>query len=485
MSIAPYRGPRRQRGVAFYLFVVATLTTLAMLFAGASALQVGDPAEREAERVLAEARRAVLAYLAQPDMPLAPADAGRRLGEWRLTPDLPIAAGAGDDAAEPAYDGLAETTGCAFRTWTPGQALQPVATSGAAARCLGRLPWRTLGIAPGDVDAGGVDLAGRVPWLVVSPNLMAGAACLPNLNPLMLSVPWGGYGCPGVTPYPWLRVVDDRGNLLSDRVAFALILPGPPVAGQVRSATAGPGAWLDTVTVAAGCTAPCTPGTYSNAGFTHADGVATTLVRGPRPGTATDRAGNHAQPVAFNDRLLYVTADELFEALEARARGEAIARLRAVHASAAGHLPWAAPFGSPSGDCVAGTRFGHLPATCAAGPAPALPAWFTAGGWHRYFVYAVSSRCVETLRTCDAPALTVDARNDVDALLIAPGRAIQQVPYAASRLLAQAPLVGLVASTLAADYLDSVQNASNNDVFESVPVPSASNNDRLTLVLVP
>jgi len=472
----------RQRGVTFYLFVLFTVTMLTLLFGGAAMLQGASPGERDAERVLADSRRAVLAYLSQPDTPLNAADAGRRLGEWRLTPDLPIAAGAGEDAAEPVLDGLAETGGCATRTWVPGQALAPVATSGAAARCFGRLPWRTLGIALPDADGVGPDLAGLVPWVVVSPNLMAPAACLPDLNPLMLSVVHGGYGCPTPVPYPWIRVVDERGNLLSDRVAFALILPGPPHDDQVRGPQAGPAAWLDRLTVVATCQAPCVPGVYDNAGYSHANGQPTTLVRGPRAGSAIDRTANHAQPVRFNDRLIYVTADELFEAMATRARNELLARLRELRNAPGGYFPWAAPFQTTTGECVSGLRFGHPATNCPAGPAALLQPWFTDAGWHRYFVYAVSPRCVQTDPSCNAPGLTVSTLTNVNALLIEPGPAIQQPPFAASKLMAQVPLNGLAPSALPADYLDSVQNASDNDVFEFVPVPSASNNDRLVIV---
>ena len=472
----------RQRGMTVYLFVVFTLTTLGLLFGGLASMQGGTAAQRDAARVLVESRRAVLAYLMQPDVSLrSPADDARRLGEWRLTPDLPIAAGAGEDVVEPSFDGLAET-GCAYRTWAPGAALQPVAASGAAARCFGRLPYRTLGVVLPEHDPGGADPMGMVPWVVMSPNLAATAACLRDLNPLMLSVPWGGYACPTTTPYPWLRVVDERGNLLSDRVAFAVILPGPPQGGQVRGPAAGPGAWLDTLVVAGTCAPPCTPGTYSNADFAHPDNQATTLVRGPQAGSAVDRTTNQARPVDFNDRLLYVTADELFDALEVRARNELVARLNDVRNSGAAHFPWAAAFDTATGDCVADLRFGHPATACASGPFAALPAWFTGGGWQRYFVYAASPRCVQTDTSCVAPGLTLGARTDIQALIVAPGRAIQAAPFAPSRLLAQAPLVGALLSANAADLLDSVENASANDVFEAVDPPTPTNNDRLTIV---
>ena len=66
--------------------------------------------------------------------------------------------------------------------------------------------------------------------------------------------------------------------------------------------------------------------------------------------------------------------------------------------------------------------------------------------------------------------------------MLAPGRAIRAAPFAPSKLLAQAPLSGLLPSPLLRDYLDTVENADGNDTFESIAVPSTSVNDRLTVV---
>ena len=82
-------GAGAQRGAAFYLFVVLTLTMTAMLFSGAAAMRGTDARAAEAERVLADARRAVLAYLTQPDVPArvcineAVEIAKRFGGEWQ------------------------------------------------------------------------------------------------------------------------------------------------------------------------------------------------------------------------------------------------------------------------------------------------------------------------------------------------------------------------------------------------------------------
>lgn len=308
----PQPGAARQRGAAFYLFVVVALSTMATLAAGVASVGRVEASRRDDARVLADARAAVLAHLRLSGLQVAPDATALRHGQWTDTPDLPVTGAGGAPAA---YDGAAEAAGaCATRTWIPGAVPTPLAASGASARCFGRLPWRTWGVSIDGADPGGADHAGRVPWLVVSPNLVQDKACLPSLkavsglpNPVV-------HDCgPGRLPHPWLRVVDERGNVLSDRVAFALILPGPALEGQRRAPDAGPGAWLDRLVVPAGCAAPCSPGAYDNARFDHADSQPTTLVSAsgaidPATGQPSSR---------FNDRLTWVTVDALLDALDA------------------------------------------------------------------------------------------------------------------------------------------------------------------------
>ena len=144
-----------------------------------------------------------------------------------------------------------------------------------------------------------------------------------------------------------------------DRVAVALILPGPPLAGQVRSPAAGPAAWLDRFTLAPGCAAPCQPGTWSNAAFDHADGQPTTITAGPADDPSVARPGSGITlPLDFNDRLVWITADELFRELEKRARNELLRALATFRATKH-YFPYAAPFDATGGDCRDGLRFGH------------------------------------------------------------------------------------------------------------------------------
>lgn len=477
-------GLARQRGVALYLLVVAAAITLTALLLGGTATV--DPLRARADddaRVLADAKRLLLAHLANPDLDL-PA-AGRRLGEPGLTPDLPIASGAGADASEPNYDGNGETSGCAWRGWVPGATLRSPDVAGAAARCFGRFPWKGLKLALPDADP--QDPAGRVPWLVLSPNLSS-RLYLRDLTPSTLSKPWTGYGAPNRPPYPWLVVRDARGNLISDRVAAVLVMPGPALPGQVRSAAAGPSAWLDRLVVAPGCPQPCRPGSYDNAGYNQPDNMPVTLINGPRTTSAALRAGVYAQPPEFNDHLAWITVDELLATLEKRARTAltgTLARFRSTN----GYFPYAAPFDAVNNDCSAGLRFGHpATGTGSCSLAATLPTWFADAGWQRYFVYAVSARCVEANHPCGAPGLVVNlaaggAIGDVDALTITPGAPIVTAPFAAARGAPQVPQSGLALSADPRDWLDDPTSASAAGATftqtEGALVPA---NDRLEII---
>jgi hypothetical protein len=502
---------RRQRGAAALLMILTLIVILTIVFAPRLTLwQVHNAASGRGYQALIDAKAAILAHAANPDADVTAMAPARRLGQISFTPDLPATAGT-------TYTGLAGVTpggtpgvnpGCATRTWAPGVALidPNSATAGAAStlRCFGRLPWLSYGLpGPSTPD----DPEGTVPWMFLSANLVVGSVCLPNLNPLMLSSKFtaGVGGCfpvPAVAaavPFPWLTVVDDRGNVLSTEVAIVLILPGSPVAAaQLRTSPTdrSPAAYLESVTVAGACPAPCVPGTYNNAAYTVAAALPWTFIDAPPSTALGSQPAYYTSPFTFNDRMIYITASEYFEAMEVRARGYLLSALAAYKTNNT-YLPYSGDNAPPSTSSTAlktscttpYSKFGLLPAvvpTVACGGAVALSLlpFFTGAGWQNYFVYAVDAGCIQTapiLTRCTAPALQLGAAvTKYNAVLFSPGRAIQTAPYAVTKFGAkQAPIVLGVSGSLS-DFLDSVQNVGGGPMFDAAgTAPTANYDDRM------
>ncbi len=251
------------------------------------------------------------------------------------------------------YDGTANS-GCLDASQplgsypTPGL---PLINSGANMRCLGRLPWKAYGMSissPSENDPNGV-----MPWYAVSANLVDPTNVIFNPNLLNLN-----------PTHPWLTVRDMNGNVLSTRAAIVLIVPGATLPGQTRPPSpnlGGPNQYLDSITVPAGCTAPCVPGTYNN--FDLDDDY----IMGDEQRWITDPNNSAAKIVdssyQFNDKLIYVTIDELMPLIVKRTAGEARSALN-IYNSAKGHFPDAALLGT-TGTPVLGNDSGLLPiSTC-------------------------------------------------------------------------------------------------------------------------
>lgn len=159
---------------------------------------------------------------------------------------------------------------------------------GGGAAALGRLPWRSLGLAPLR------DGSGECLWYAVSGAFKA------NPGPDVLNQDSLGQ----------FRVVDASNNSLTGataatRAVAVIIAPGAPLPGQNRAATAGtdecggnytPGNYLDRLTIAGS--------TYDNAAIDTTPGAVSAILT--------------ASGESFNDLVVYITREELFAPIEKR-----------------------------------------------------------------------------------------------------------------------------------------------------------------------
>ena len=255
-------------------------------------------------------------------------------------------------------------------------------TSGLSDRHLiGRLP-AAGERSPCPVRGLGVELrdgSGEPLWYAVSRNLVnhrGGSAPDPPINPGLLD---------GTPAYPWLRLIDADGGVVTGsggdplEIAAVIIAPGPPLPGQVRAGAApGPAEYLDAVTVSGV--------TYDNADSDGCRDAVTGADAHTRcPGLTgeefilyPDSRDTATGTDSFNDRIAWITAAELLRAAEARALG-AMAVVLERYRSSHGAYPWMAPYTTDPGadptstvihhasaDGAGNTRRGMLPIHAAA-----------------------------------------------------------------------------------------------------------------------
>lgn len=339
-------------------------------------------------------------------------------------------------------------------------AITPIAYS----HLIGKLPYNNqtapcvgvgFGLAIAQRGNDGEDL-----WYAVSRNLIrttAGGG--PVINPSIINAP----------AFPWLVVRNKDGQVVSDRVAAVIIAPGAPVGNQDRAGgLAGAVAYLDTVVIAG------VP--YSNADYTipNEDFIIGEHMRHVSPAHPV-----YQQPYQFNDRLVYITIDELMLALERRVAREAADAMRTYYVASSlvpenRFYPYAATLGDVNSLCEEGLLEGLLPVSNAAStcthpnPGLNLPAWVTDNNWQSYLYYLISSNCSYATPGCAAGTITVGNQANINALLISTGSTIgvQNRP-----------------SNNIADYLDSAENTNGDLVFDGIGTPlSAVYNDQSLIV---
>ena len=349
---------RRSQGGAF-LLVALTATVLAgtsLLLARIDGNRVLREREAEAStRALAQARRALIGWSVGGGL-----DGG---GLEHVPGVLPFPDRSSDARG---YDGRSD---CVTEGLADRHLIGRVPWAGEAAPC----PGRTLGVELRDGS-------GEPLWYAVSRNLVnhrGGAMPDPPINPGLLDTE---------PAWPWIRLIDAHGRVVKGgdgeplEVAAVIIAPGPPLPGQARNGIA-PGAmhYLDAVTV--------NGVTYDNADSNGCrDRVAGASAPSDCPGQTgeefilyPDSRDTVDGTDAFNDRIAYITVEELLRVAEARALG-AMAVVLEQYRTRHGAYPWVAPrVGDPAADPAGtvlhhasvdgagGTRRGMLPLHAASG----------------------------------------------------------------------------------------------------------------------
>lgn len=312
---------RNQNGAALIIFaVIFALAATAFLISQLDGSGVKNERNKNNALILSKAKTALIGYA------IGVIGTGQRPGDLIMPDSFAVS------EAPVNYDGTADS-GCLDATKVNGL---PLINSDINMRCLGRLPWKDLGLSISGSSEN--DSNGIMPWYAVSANLVD-PTCMAVLNSSTLNLannpPPAPLDCTGATlPYPWLTVRDASGNILSNRVAAVIFL-----SGAVRGAQSRPSAplgfanqYLDTLVVPVGCAAPCVPGTYGNADMNNDFIVASEGM----PLAATNN---------FNDQLVYITAEELMTAVVTRAAGEARSVLKGYRGQNSNY-PYAAPLGS-------------------------------------------------------------------------------------------------------------------------------------------
>jgi len=202
------------------------------------------------------------------------------------------------------------------------------------------------------------DATGEPLWYAVSRNLVHdyyGTGSNPIINPGIANI-----------ATDWIEVVDRNGNVISNRVAAVIIAPGTSVDVQDRSSAAPEASeYLDRI-VRSSDGVP-----FKNYGYppNQLDDNQFIIGEDMRRVGANDAV--FQKPYYFNDKLVFITADELLTALEARAANELKNALLNYYEPASGdrpngrgvgYFPYAASLGSSKDyACVTSSVAGVLP----------------------------------------------------------------------------------------------------------------------------
>lgn len=193
-----------------------------------------------------------------------------------------------------------------------GTAPGPIYGGGHCPSYIGRLPWKTLGI-PELRDANGEDL-----WYALSPTLRDSNAAQPINSDTQ----------------GWLSLT---GTITLNNVAAIVFAPGAAICGQSRTASATANQYLET--------------------------LSTISTAGPTPITVRS-ASNDCSNLPYNDNLLAITTDQIFQQVEKRIVREVKACMDNYAATSASKYPWPASVVDltyTSKNTTPATLFGRIP----------------------------------------------------------------------------------------------------------------------------
>lgn len=266
-----------QRGAALMLLLLLVgVGALAVFVTGLNSATQQQERDRITAAALAQAKEALIGYALKRQDPERPGD-------------MPCP----DNPSDGDYDGTQDS---------------PCGNDSPSPR-LGRLPWRSADVGGVPVDGLNADLVdgfGERLWYAVSRNLVD-AVGVAELNPGIISV----------APRPWITVHGASGQVISNRVALVVLSAGLALGGQNRTGmTPNVAQFLDQATIGA---------------IPYNNNDANDCLDGTTCPTVASRTGedfimNVTSPT-FNDRLIYLTIDELMVAVERRVAGEISSRL--------------------------------------------------------------------------------------------------------------------------------------------------------------
>ncbi|MEE9331217.1 MAG: hypothetical protein V3U89_03195 [Methylophilaceae bacterium] len=323
---------------------------------------------------------------------------------------------------------------------------------------LGQLPVYGSDGCTSPVEGLGIDAQdgyGNRLWYAVSPNLVhnyaptLGQLSDPIINPSIINTA------------TWLRVVDRNGATISDRVAAVIIAPGNAIGNKSRSNTATVDNFLDEFQIGAT--------SYSNRNY---DSFDEDFIIGDTFERVDDDDATYSSPYLFNDKLVYITIDELMVALEKRVAREVVSSLNGYF-SVNSYYPYAASSGGTV--CVNNQLLGALPLSPCSTPdlSTYLPGWFEDNEWEAFMFYAASLNCSQPNPGCSSGTLKVGTKENLNAVVISTGAEITTAFKVQDR----------VGSGLIVDYLDSVENISINEEYDAVGTPLTNlYNDQMFIV---